>query len=714
MKKTYHWIEKNTVLATCILWLTLVIGWGATTLVVDGNGYCNQAVAFLQNVKCVNALYVNQAAVVNYDGSAWSGTDISGKQNLAVPTMAGNIARLNILGQAYDSQITIGTGANNIPQLDGSGKLPAVDGSQLTSLPTVWDRTGTELQPHTSGDNISQVDSGAAVSGINLIVRSGNGGTGTNILGSNLILKSGSTTGLRTSQVEIWAPLAGTTSANVHLPVRIGMFGLLSGGNSAYMQLGTNSASTAKQGITMSANTSASSKYLEVCRTAGGDYSGNPLTINAGGSTIASTDLAGGNLSLNSGIATGDGGSIVSISAVKSTQGAGTTDRSPTEHVRFDGTGTIFNNSALEQDFTIQKLTSGTAYIYDAGLDTHTFGSFPITPSSAPTADYQVANKKYVDDNISSRPPTTVINQLSQALAANSFNQNTAANQAYIVNLPTSPSDGDIIEVFNSVANGGIDSYTKTILHLDNNATDSALTPHTLTPANITYDTTDGKFSYYSILNGTSAKYNSDTHVDFNLYNVDWTIDCWIKPTEISTNDRLFGIEDPEGVSFGIYFDGATTITCGNMNVNNLGQSATVTAGVWQHIAVVKYGTRVSIYVDGTSGAVNNSYEPITNEGDRFLSIGQTTNYAGGWYDGRIDEVRITKGLARWTTNFTPPTSAYFSASITVNPDDAHKIGTQNAGVSRVLNTQADYEKYRWDGSQWWVVAHEGTPVIGN
>ena len=28
-----------------------------------------------------------------------------------------------------------------------------------------------------------------------------------------------------------------------------------------------------------------------------------------------------------------------------------------------------------------------------------TFGSFPVTPSSAPTTDYQVANKKYVDDN---------------------------------------------------------------------------------------------------------------------------------------------------------------------------------------------------------------------------------------------------------------------------------------------------------------------------
>jgi hypothetical protein len=37
----------------------------------------------------------------------------------------------------------------------------------------------------------------------------------------------------------------------------------------------------------------------------------------------------------------------------------------------------------------------------DEGIDgVKTFGSFPITPSAAPTTDYQVTNKKYVDDSI--------------------------------------------------------------------------------------------------------------------------------------------------------------------------------------------------------------------------------------------------------------------------------------------------------------------------
>ena len=42
-------------------------------------------------------------------------------------------------------------------------------------------------------------------------------------------------------------------------------------------------------------------------------------------------------------------------------------------------------------------------YVHDTGNETvegiKTFGSFPVTPSAAPTANYEVANKKYVDDN---------------------------------------------------------------------------------------------------------------------------------------------------------------------------------------------------------------------------------------------------------------------------------------------------------------------------
>ena len=47
--------------------------------------------------------------------------------------------------------------------------------------------------------------------------------------------------------------------------------------------------------------------------------------------------------------------------------------------------------------------------IYNADTDVTTFGVFPVTPSSAPTTDYQVANKKYVDDTASSPASITMV-----------------------------------------------------------------------------------------------------------------------------------------------------------------------------------------------------------------------------------------------------------------------------------------------------------------
>ncbi|HPT70821.1 MAG TPA: hypothetical protein PLE74_00905 [Candidatus Cloacimonadota bacterium] len=66
------------------------------------------------------------------------------------------------------------------------------------------------------------------------------------------------------------------------------------------------------------------------------------------------------------------------------------------------GSGVIdFNFGHQDLDFNISAATAGiNAYKYDAGLDLHTFSTFPVGPSAAPTTDYQFANKKYVDDAI--------------------------------------------------------------------------------------------------------------------------------------------------------------------------------------------------------------------------------------------------------------------------------------------------------------------------
>ena len=76
------------------------------------------------------------------------------------------------------------------------------------------------------------------------------------------------------------------------------------------------------------------------------------------------------------------------------------------------------------------------------------------------------------------------------------------------------------------------------------------------------------------------------------------------------------------------------------------------------------------------------------------LSIGRSGDYNAQYYNGYIDEVRITKGLAFWTAAFTPPTMAYvinkrlLSGSVDISGQPAgtnvkYKIETLNQTASK-------------------------------
>jgi len=80
----------------------------------------------------------------------------------------------------------------------------------------------------------------------------------------------------------------------------------------------------------------------------------------------------------------------------------------------------------------------------------------------------------------------------------------------------------------------------------------------------------------------------------------------------------------------------------------------------WYHIALVRNNNNVVFYINGTAA-------PMTNptQSGSFLAQGNvlyvsrfTTGTDYPWY-GYIDDLRITIGAARYTSNFTAPTSAF-------------------------------------------------------
>jgi hypothetical protein len=84
---------------------------------------------------------------------------------------------------------------------------------------------------------------------------------------------------------------------------------------------------------------------------------------------------------------------------------------------------------------------------------------------------------------------------------------------------------------------------------------------------------------------------------------------------------------------------------------------STLNTGQWYHVALARSGSSTKLFVDGTQ--VGSTYTDTNNYlcGANRPIIASRGHTLGEYnYNGYIDDLRITKGYARYTSNFTPPT----------------------------------------------------------
>lgn len=89
---------------------------------------------------------------------------------------------------------------------------------------------------------------------------------------------------------------------------------------------------------------------------------------------------------------------------------------------------------------------------------------------------------------------------------------------------------------------------------------------------------------------------------------------------------------------------------------NVLATSTAVTNDTWQHHAVVRSSGVLTIYLDGLAIGSTTWTPDIGSQ--RPFCIGSNSSNAQ-YTAGYIDEFRVTKGVARYTSNFTPPTAPF-------------------------------------------------------
>jgi hypothetical protein len=84
--------------------------------------------------------------------------------------------------------------------------------------------------------------------------------------------------------------------------------------------------------------------------------------------------------------------------------------------------------------------------------------------------------------------------------------------------------------------------------------------------------------------------------------------------------------------------------------------NTSISSNVWTHIALVRNGDNFAYYINGIKDTANiNSSIAIHNTGQNLkIGFDDITGFVG-----YIDEFRVSKGIARWTADFTPPISEY-------------------------------------------------------
>jgi hypothetical protein len=149
---------------------------------------------------------------------------------------------------------------------------------------------------------------------------------------------------------------------------------------------------------------------------------------------------------------------------------------------------------------------------------------------------------------------------------------------------------------------------------------------------------------------GDGVVANSQNIYSFGTGN--FTVEFWVNITSFSSNRVLFDIDNSNILQ--LYTNTSGVLNYYTPSSDRISSSALSTA-TWYHIALCRSGTSTKLFIDGTQAG--STYTDSTNYAAGGVGVGSRLDGTIS-LNGYIDDLRITKGYARYTTTFTPPTSA--------------------------------------------------------
>jgi len=182
------------------------------------------------------------------------------------------------------------------------------------------------------------------------------------------------------------------------------------------------------------------------------------------------------------------------------------------------------------------------------------------------------------------------------------------------------------------------------------------------TAGNAQISTLESKFGGSSMsFDGTGDYLTMPTNTSMDFGTGDFTIELWIYPTALTTS-RVLVDRWTSGNAGGwqlywratgtsmAFFVGATVLLQ-DPNASNISLNS------WTYVAVTRSGTTNRLFVNGIIVATATDSTSLSST--LPLTIARQLSTSTNDFAGYIDDLRITKGYARYTTTFTPPDAPF-------------------------------------------------------
>jgi len=331
---------------------------------------------------------------------------------------------------------------------------------------------------------------------------------------------------------------------------------------------------------------------------------------------------------------------------------------------------------------------TGTKHHRDTTLNTTDYDRISVVTVDGADADVRVVHSSVLPSAILSR---------GQAASYTTEHELTslAAGVAQTIN---NVSGMPIVQVFEQTTAAGVSNTELDVLrlHLDSNFTDSSASAHAVTANGSTViSTSDKKFGAGSADLTGNGNMTVAGSSDFDFGTGDFTIEYWAKTSAVqsgSQGDYMFDMR-PDGVTCGAMYQNRAYFHVNGVHIPYGGNAigSNFNDGEWHHFALVRNGTTVTLYIDGFAlGSVTDSGNV---GGSSVWSIGSRYGGTSEQFEGSFDDFRVTKGLARYTAEFTPPSAAHpdaNSAGTSTLTDKTHSYTVTHDSSANQLSVTSD------------------------